>query len=298
MSINKNEFYKIQDGDLGSTVARGLSSNEDAIADEINRLDETKLSLEEQELTTIQQKQVQQNIAKGGYLRPLLEAAGAQYNEYTKLWSLYIGDGENGLTDITDNEIIRAYVLDNLETTGEIINHKYITGRINFRIRNTYHFTNPAETELTYPKIGFSFIDNPKLEVLALSREDRDSYGICFHPIMSNGFLYLGYYRCGELRVIIGNIYVKGFKINKYFFNECPKLEHIHLYGLDRSITNFSVCPNFEVKDDNKSSLWYMIEYAANTEAITITLHADAFARVPQTLKDKATAKNIIIQSA
>lgn len=126
-------------------------------------------------------------------------------------------------------------------------------------------------------------------------------------PSVTEDRLYLicnslkkAFWQCSALTIIdnildVGRITsAEGFV---YAFISCPKLQKVRLRKIKISIS-FKDSPDLTVKDDTESTLGYLVENAANTEPITITLHPTAFAKVPQSLIEKAQAKQITIASA
>lgn len=95
-------------------------------------------------------------------------------------------------------------------------------------------------------------------------------------------------YHCDNLHTIIGQISLLSVtKISTDAFRLSPKLQNVRLYNLKVSVS-FKDCPLLSL-----DSIQYMVDNAANTEAITITLHPDAFARLTTELVEAATAKQI-----
>lgn len=72
----------------------------------------------------------------------------------------------------------------------------------------------------------------------------------------------------------------------------CPNLEKLELIGLTKSL-DLQYCSKLSLE-----SLMLIVDKAANTEPITITLHAEAFARLTDELTAAATAKQITFTTA
>lgn len=72
----------------------------------------------------------------------------------------------------------------------------------------------------------------------------------------------------------------------------CPNLELLELIGLTKSI-DLHYCSKLSLE-----SLILIVDKAANTEPITLTLHAEAFARLTDELTTTATAKQITFTTA
>lgn len=91
-----------------------------------------------------------------------------------------------------------------------------------------------------------------------------------------------------NLEYVYGIIDVSKVTVNNESFGAgANKLTNIYLRGLKKSI-DLHFLPALTVKDSTDSSLGYMVENAANTEPITITLHPDAFIRLEESLIQKA----------
>lgn len=92
---------------------------------------------------------------------------------------------------------------------------------------------------------------------------------------------------CPELRTIQGLRMAPNCPTPLEPFEGCSKLENLELAGLRTDI---------ELPDSpllSLASIQYMIDNAANTSPITITLHADAYARLTDEIIAAATAKQI-----
>lgn len=72
----------------------------------------------------------------------------------------------------------------------------------------------------------------------------------------------------------------------------CPNLEYLELIGLTKSL-DLHYCSKLTLE-----SLELIVDKAANTEPITLTLHADAFARLTDELTAAATEKQITFTTA
>lgn len=100
---------------------------------------------------------------------------------------------------------------------------------------------------------------------------------------------------CHKLRKVNGVFYPTSSANIAGAFNKCYALEEIRFFNLCKSIS-FADSPNLSLE-----SISYMIArsfYGKNPTPITITLHADAYARVTEDIFAAATAKQITIASA
>jgi len=108
-----------------------------------------------------------------------------------------------------------------------------------------------------------------------------------------------------KLKKVLNAIQITGGNATNTIFSNCYSLEDVQLYKVERN-TNIGQSPNLTLE-----SVVYMVENAANTGAITITLHATAYARCQSDTTEYtynsqtytgilalATAHNITIASA
>ena len=92
---------------------------------------------------------------------------------------------------------------------------------------------------------------------------------------------------CESLRLIDGTIDLSGITGNIRLCDVCPALEEIRIKNLKSNIF-FADSPLLSL-----TSIQYMVDNAANTTPITITLHPDAYARLTDEIITAATAKQI-----
>lgn len=204
-------------------------------------------------------------------LRPLFIAAGAEYNDTdsvkevglvydndfggTKVQHLPNHYRLNSLGDITENEMMAIYML----------------GKFN---KSNVSPLGNANVRTNLGRIGMANANGVDTKCLAYYAEcqtinlcTRESYEGTF-PIKSGD----SFYGAPNLRAIYGKLVLDAYYSN--MFKGCVALQRVKIY-------NLSV--NVSLKDSpliSKPSLLYMIQYAAPTSAITITLHADAYARL------------------
>lgn len=201
-----------------------------------------------------------------GTLRDLYISAGAVYNEQTGYYEL------NGLTDITEEEMRKIYLLyiTNSSQSQHLVT--WLTFPDDFR-------TNIAPRMIYVLDIQNSIIGNRALEVLVLS-----IYGLYIENLTATA-----HDPFPKLRRVVGDwVYVNNNPSKYNFdygqpFQNCPLLEEIRMKGINKSHT-FAVSPNL-----SKESVQCMITNAnppsgAAVGSITITLHPTAYAR----LKDDA----------
>lgn len=217
--------------------------------------------------------------------RALYVAAGAVYNQNTGFYEL------NGLTDITEEEMkviyVQTHVMDKLQSfRGIFVDTKF---RTNLGFNRSTMQTNGRQFQFYN-----SFRDNRSLEVLRISYKDTD---ILRSVIVEH--LGFAFYFCVKLRKIIGIIRLDKSISVISAFDQCLELQDVKLYGL---LTNISFADSPLI---SLESLQYLITNAANTSAITVTVHADVYAKIQDegqvdwhALIETAAAKQITFATA
>lgn len=203
---------------------------------------------------------------KDSSFRDLYISAGAKYNEATGFYEL------NGLTDITEEEMRKIYLLyiTNSPKAEHIVS--WLSYPSDFR-------TNIPPRVYYVSNIQNSIGGNDSLEVLVLSSS----------ALYIQNLIATAHGSFPKMRRVIGYWVYANNDPSKYNFaygqpfSNCPLLEEIRMKGINKSHT-FAVSPNL-----SKESVLYMITNAnppsgAAAGSIAITLHPTAYAR----LKDDA----------
>lgn len=188
--------------------------------------------------------------------RALYVAAGATYNKSTGFYEL------NGLTDITEEQMRDIYMdcCSNVRVASLQERYSYSRMRTNIRFSNNYGVW-----------IGGFSVQNmcygcTLLEVFAISSDAN--------------FLYINncsrmFLNCSKLKTIRGGIKFDRTITNyTLMFSGCALLETVKCNGIVASIS-FSDSPLLSLE-----SLQYLITNAANISAITVTVHADVYAKI------------------
>lgn len=212
--------------------------------------------------------------------RALYVAAGAVYNEKTGFYEL------NGLTDITEEQMRTIYIQTNPT--------KRVTDLCSVFASSSIRTNLPFLNRGGFKPIDCyaAFINCSNLEVVALGVED----GVIFYPTR---IPYM-FHNCIKLRTVIGVLDCGNTnQANDKAFANCRALENIKLNKLKYSIS-FGNSPLLSLK-----SLQYLITNAANTSAITVTVHADVYAKIQDetnvewhALIETAAAKQITFATA
>lgn len=211
--------------------------------------------------------------------RALYVAAGAVYNEKTGFYEL------NGLTDITEEQMKVIYVQTNHMDYIENMNDVF--SGLNFRTNLGFKQIRRANNRTFNLKNAFR--ENKKLEVLKLGNSTNDNLVMKCSDIQD----FVAY--CSNLKEIIGYI-------------ECPVVVNFLHTSLLEEIRFKNIVRNFGIKDSpliSLESLQYLITNAANTSPITVTVHADVYAKIQDesqvdwhALIEAATAKQITFATA
>lgn len=187
--------------------------------------------------------------------RALYVAAGAVYNEQTGFYKL------NGLTDITEEQMRNIYVY-----TSGAINQNDLKGRFcNVPIRTNLPFKANSGGYFGDVNIGAMFATNHTIEVVYV--------GSIIYP----NYINYAFTQCDKLRKILTVIDLNTYNIATPItttFRGCVSLEYVRIQKIKQSIS-FAYSPLLSLE-----SLQYLITNAANTSAITVTVHADVYAKI------------------
>ncbi|MBQ8365433.1 MAG: SGNH/GDSL hydrolase family protein [Bacteroidaceae bacterium] len=249
------------------------------------------LKSELQNIITVEQERAQTAesaaIEKGRKLalRDLFVAAGALYNDTTATIMRTAPWGEsvqhlaghyylNGLGDVTEEQMMKIYTrkeaLRNMKgrscqllaSMRTYIPIAYNTNAIQY----VYDATSPL----------YLFGGNTALEILLWSAVKPFSLNPTYeHAVPVVGDCKAMFSGCTALK-IIGALTLSGATSVANMFQGCSALEYVFLRGIKMSIS-LSDSPNVA-----KESVLYSIVNATPTTAITLTLHADAYARLAE----------------
>lgn len=228
---------------FAGVIKMGISCNTQSDADSmvIN-------SFDTQDLTTVL------NTQQGN--RALYVAAGATYNESTGFYEL------NGLTDITEEQMRKIYV----QTQHAISQSSFSS---TFQGLQTIRTNYSLKVTGAFERINCLaiFADDVNLEVASFGANRE------FHP--SN--LAYSFRLCRKLHTILGILrcdYISNKTGYVGMFSSCSELVTVNLHGVKYDIS-FADSPKISL-----ASLQYLITNAANTADITVTVHADVYAKI------------------
>lgn len=196
----------------------------------------------------------------GGPNRKLYEAAGAKFNEDTGYYEL------NGLTDITEDEMVDIYSRTKIANSG--LNLDFYLFNTPASIRTNIAPDIALQTGWLTINTNRNIAYYSRCEIIAICPNNSST-------IYLNDLGNYFFHDCPNLKEIKGILVFRNIgKIEPYVFLKTPKLTKINIKELKTSIS-FKDSPLL-----SKESLQYMVENSAATSAITITLHADVYAKV------------------
>lgn len=212
----------------------------------------------------------------GGYNRKEYESIGAVWNDAKGKWV-------HDRLEMTEAEMLEVWkygIVKNINYCNNFLLSRKGVKKILFDI--TWPIPN-VDDNMDY------FARQSDIEQVSI----RGNYGY----VKVVGSAYYLFYSCPKLKEINVVLDVEKATQLESSFVADPSLVTVKLKSLKMSIS-FKDSPLLTVDDTVDSSLGYLVENATNTGPITITLHPDAYAKVPQTLIEKAAAKQISIASA
>jgi hypothetical protein len=206
--------------------------------------------------------------------------AGATWSSSTGYWSL------NGLTDITNEQMRKIYNFGFLKIVKE-----YAMSALRAKIRTNLlriggdNITGNNNVDMT----GFA-LNNNVIEVLTLKNTTGSYESYIMVTSLSEAFK-----GCSALQKIYGIIECSTITSITKAFVGCVALQRLRISALKKDIS-LSDSPLLD-----KESLLFIIQKANQTSAITITLHAEAYARLANdadVLAALAAQPNITLISA
>lgn len=197
------------------------------------------------------------NTPSGDPMHNLYVAVGAVWNSKTGFWEL------NGLTDITNEQMLTIYVeTNNFLMYQSDMNSCYCFSKCRTNIPNIPYLSSISRLRQNWTDF---FRQSGNIEVVVF----KHVHGYYFKPNTLNGV----FFNCFNLRLIDGILNVYNCpQSNISNFVNCVKLESIKLYQLNKNI-GLIYCKMLSAE-----SVQYMIENATDT-TITITLHPEAYER-------------------
>lgn len=210
----------------------------------------------------------------GSPLHDLFVAAGAVWDDTAKSWTVadYTGIDTPTMTKIYEQS---HNVLNGVDWTSKLL---YATIPVNLPPRADVTGYNGA---LTTARSAFA---GSTLEKAYIAVNDDTAAGLidCRNLFRS----------CSKLKTVVGVILLSdSVAINTEVFAYCPLLERVRIRNLRSSLT-FAHSPLLSLE-----SLQYLVENAGNTAAITVTVHADVYAKLTDSSNAEWYAVNAAAQA-
>lgn len=202
-------------------------------------------------------------------LRKLYEAAGAVYNEETGFYEL------NGLTDITEEEMLEIYnIFHNYRIEDSWFRYAYITAKTNLvPKRRTFVGVSSSVTS----NAAYMFYYATSMEIIRIAdQEESNLFGFL---VSYSANMFANDY---ALKSILGKINMSYCTNSEAMFANCTVLKDVAIYNLKINLS-FKSSPLLSY-----DSLSYLITNAANTDAITVTVHPTTYSYLTGTAQPSA----------
>ena len=208
------------------------------------------------------------NILEIENLVPLAKAYNVNYNRETGYFEYA------GLTDLTADDVRNMIAETSMYTCGEDIDWKY--AYCNSRVNLLPSYKRDSVFTAYYKSVSAArAFYYAKFEVIQLCSNYKDK---TFGFVVSDTETMFG--SCQYLRKIEGNLIMNNVDRVVSMFNKCWNLADLKMVGLGKSIS-FADSPRLTYV-----SLKFLVDNAANTEAITVTVHADVYAKLSGTASE------------
>lgn len=208
-------------------------------------------------------------------LRALFVAAGAEYNDTgtdktkTAPWGETVIHKAgyyylNGLGDITEEQMmdIYKYSFPMLGATDWTNAFREVNVRTNLFYKQYY-------SAARIKTLTAAFNANKTIEIVDFNNQRSK---VVLHDAASWNYAFGS---CTKLKRILGVLDINN--ASSLLGSNCDSLIHVQLYNLNTNLLLFNKSNNI-----NKESVLYAIQNASPTSAITITLHANAYARLAE----------------
>ena len=193
------------------------------------------------------------------YLHKVYEEYGAVYNAETGYWEL------NGLTDLTEENMWDIYLwCIGLQNMPDLNMHF-----VNSPIRTTLKFDFSVNyLQSTGTSLNQMCLKAKELEVFNISKDEK-----WIALSNSSSAVHNGFASCIKLRRV-ENVLLVGNNTSTIFsntFSMCAELSYIKIRGL-KQVVSFQDSPLLSYE-----SIKYLVDNAANTAAITVTVHPTTY---------------------
>lgn len=203
-------------------------------------------------------------------LVPIMAAYGCNYNAETGFFEYA------GLTDLTADDCRNMLVETGMYTIEDMVfKYAYCKSRVNLLpiADTTDKRKNVLINSLLQVNCMYAFY-NSNFEKIQLCVSGTPEFGLWSSNI---GSMFNGN---SKLRDITGGLYVSKAINTTAAFNYCYALENVSVYGVNNDIS-FKDSPKLSYE-----SVKCLVDNAANTSTITVTVHADVYAKLTGTAAD------------
>ena len=221
---------------------------------------------------SLQQAISNEEAARETALRSFYTAAGAVYNATTGYYEL------NGLTDITEAQMAEIYAIGRGFNFGKDNDFKFAyqrlrtnllpitSGSLNCGVYTVYSANNAVSC-----RCMFGYTGTFEIVVVGIGKTGTE---MGFYPLDASSM----FVNCSNLRTVLGVLKMKYCNSVSGMFTGCSSLRTIKLSEVKINNISFADSPLLYY-----SSLKYLVDNAANTAAITVTVHADVYAKLTRT---------------
>ena len=203
-------------------------------------------------------------------MTPIVEKYGVIFNDETGYYEY------NTLKDLTEDDIVKSYIMTGyIPTPYTSYGHAYdistFGGGTGIKIRTNLEFPYMFKNFTTLRLYGQN-----ELEVFSLNTVNNNAGNQNFK--INKGLDV--YYAANSLKKFIGILDVSACSGDFIGFYKFKVLEELFVHGVKVSNTAFSETPYI-----NYNSIKYEVDNAANTEAITITVHPTTYGYLTGTIE-------------
>lgn len=212
--------------------------------------------------------------------RSFYEAAGAVYNATTGYYEL------NGLTDITEAQMAEIYAIGRGFNFGKDNDYKFAYQRLRTNLLPITSNTSNCGVYTAYNannavscRCMFAYTNTFEVVVVGIGKTGTE---MGLYPLDASSM----FINCPNLRTVLGVLKMKYCDTVSGMFTGCSSLRTIKLSGVKINNISFADSPLLYY-----SSLFYLVDNASNTTAITVTVHADVYAKLTRTYEGSVMTK-------
>lgn len=290
---DSDEIARVETGEPGTLKLQLTERIKETLGTNVEAIDPTgdPEAVDPDDLTATALRKTEQALTADERAQVLANLGDPQWALFDTMW-LAAGDVNGEQVTTVDHSRAKPYGCLGVELTAAEAVEAYAYYRPTEPQELTRGYGNARARVLLPVRLGddqavtpMMFFGAAQLEALCITRANGAVPTLTYWSQLFDG--------CQKLRRIEG-VLAMGSRCTtaNLAFRNCYALEEVRITGL---------CVSIDFGRSSKLSVYsvaYMVDNAANTDAITITLHADVFAQLPPPLITLATAKNITLASA